>query len=509
MKQVNNISRKAATFWNFLFLNVKFIVSLINGVLIIPLYLYYIDSGLYGSWLATGNVLVWISIVDPGVGGVLLQKIGFARGKNDNSEVGRAVVSGALISLVIFVFCVLIGYLVSFYVIEIARIKSVYQQSILEAFRIAVWGTAFGLFSNTFTNVILAYQKTKLHGITTNIITVLGIILNIALLISGFGLKALAIASLFTGLLTFLYSIIVSFILIRENDVRLTFEATYLRSFSGIFAYTFFSRLFETISSNIDLILVSRYLGPNFVTALDLSRRPIRIMSGLANNVTISMLPTLSHLFGSNEMKKIGEVSLRVWSAVSWISTFIVGGFILFNQSLVTNWVGVDHWIGNGNNILLCFSYLLSSVGYNLSNITYSMGDIQNNSLLNIVRGSVYIILLYILGENYGVTGVLVAFLVSVFTMILYYPRKVLKGAMFSQAQKLSVMKESFVSLAIVFLTGITAFFFPLQLDWYWLVGGSVMYAVIYCSAIYVTSASLRRDISIYLKQRISNYVEN
>lgn len=44
------------------------------GIILVPIYLVYIPKDLYGYWLATGNILTIISLLDPGIGGVVTQK---------------------------------------------------------------------------------------------------------------------------------------------------------------------------------------------------------------------------------------------------------------------------------------------------------------------------------------------------------------------------------------------------------------------------------------------------
>ena len=300
------MSRKQSTLWNFLFLNVGFLLSIVNGILIIPLYLHYMNSGIYGAWLATGNILTWITMVDPGVSGVLLQKVSSATGRNDKTEIGLAITSGIFISLSLFAVALALGIGFSFFVVDIARIDKIYSNDILSAFRIAVWGSVFYLISHTFSSIILAFQKAKYVGIINNAVTLLQIIVTVTLLVRGYGIYSLAVAALIRGVFIFVSMAAVALYILRQNHIKFNYQLSYLKSFSKIFTYTFGSRLFDVIASNIDLILVSRYLGSSSVTILDLCRRPLKILTGLSNNITISMLPSLAHLYGSKD-----EVRLR------------------------------------------------------------------------------------------------------------------------------------------------------------------------------------------------------
>jgi len=490
----NNHSRKKTTLWNFLFLNIGFVISIFNGILIIPLYLHYIDSSLYGAWLATGNILTWITVVDPGVGDVLLQKVAFAIGKDDKKEIGAAIASGILISAGLFVISVIIGYAFSFFIGDLANINKLFRGDIISAFRIALWGTAFGLLADTFRNIVLAYQKTKLNGMFLYSVIVMAIILNIVLLILHFGVFALAYAALFRGLATFGYSLVLTILLIKKNQVHLQVQRSYFKSFSKIFAFTFSSRLFETIASNIDLILVARYLGTNAVTVLDLSRRPLKLATGLANNVTISMLPSLPHLFGSGQAEKIRATVIRIWTTVLWSSGFLIGGFILFNYNLTSNWVGKQFWVGDSNNIIMCASFFLLSIGYNLSNITYSLGDIRNNSIINVIKSTVYLLCLFLLAKTMGMTGVLIAFVVPVLIMLAYYPRKVSRDTYLTSGNRKEVFQET--ALITCMLVGCAAivYFFHFELSWASLAIAALLYGFAFCVLLFSFSRVFRGE---------------
>lgn len=489
-------SRKKTTLWNFLFLNIGFVITLFNGILIIPLYLHYIDSALYGAWLATGNILSWISVVDPGVGDVLLQKVAFAIGKNDKKEIGVAMTSGILISIALFIISVSLGYLFSYYVSDIAGINPAYRADIISSFRIALWGTAFTLLSDTFRNIVLAYQKTKINGIFLYSVFVGAIVLTIVLLMMGFGVYALAWANFFRGIGTFAYSLALTFMLIRKNRVHMKFQRSYFKSFSGIFAFTFASRLFETVVYNIDLVIVSRFLGSSAVTVLDLCRRPLKLVSGLANNVTISMLPTLPHLFGSGQKEKIRSTVMRIWTVILWISGFLIGGFILFNFSLIANWVGRKFWIGNTNNIIMCVSFFVLAIGYNLSNVTYSMGDIRNNSIISVVKGIVYLAFLFLLAKLADMPGILFAFITPVVVMLLYYPKKVSSEAGFTGDDNKIILRETLLICLVIAVCGVLATIFNFDLKWTGLILSGIGYTVAFFLAMQVFSPVFRVETS-------------
>src|SRR4028118_1025065 len=100
--------------WNLIFQYGYVITNIINSLILLPLYLKHIDADTLGIWLATGNILAWMTLADPGVGDVLQQKIAELRGKKLFEETGKTIGSGLLASGIILFISVLAGFIFYF-----------------------------------------------------------------------------------------------------------------------------------------------------------------------------------------------------------------------------------------------------------------------------------------------------------------------------------------------------------------------------------------------------------
>src|SRR3978361_548286 len=97
--------------WNFVFQYGYVLTNIINSIILLPLYLKKIDAGVLGLWLATGNILAWMTLVDPGVGDVLQQQIASLRGQKKLSTLGKTMGSGFMASTLILLVAVLTGFI--------------------------------------------------------------------------------------------------------------------------------------------------------------------------------------------------------------------------------------------------------------------------------------------------------------------------------------------------------------------------------------------------------------
>src|SRR4051812_5504087 len=133
--------------WNFIFQYGWVLTNIFNSILLLPLYLKNIDKDTLGIWLATGNILTWMTLVDPGVGEVLQQKIAELRGRQQHNEIEKVIGSGMISSAMILLVSLIIGF-VFYFLIGMIINKNVSQYPHLTlALVISIVATGLSLVS--------------------------------------------------------------------------------------------------------------------------------------------------------------------------------------------------------------------------------------------------------------------------------------------------------------------------------------------------------------------------
>jgi hypothetical protein len=87
---ISPVSRRAATIANLIHQYVTTGLVIVNGIVLVPLYLKYIDFKLYGAWLATGNVAAWLLLADAGFSDILRQRTAHLYGQPTEQELKRS-----------------------------------------------------------------------------------------------------------------------------------------------------------------------------------------------------------------------------------------------------------------------------------------------------------------------------------------------------------------------------------------------------------------------------------
>ena len=109
--RLRKISRKKQTIWRYFFQNLDFVIGIGNGIILVPIYLIFIDSDIYGAWLATGSIISWLSISDPGIGLIVQQRISHYYAKNDRNSIEKVLSSGLILVALSIIITLILGYI--------------------------------------------------------------------------------------------------------------------------------------------------------------------------------------------------------------------------------------------------------------------------------------------------------------------------------------------------------------------------------------------------------------
>ena len=89
-----------ASIFNYLFNSINSVIVIINGIVMVPIYFHYMSVSTYGAWLATGNVVAMLGLLESGFASVITQKLSTAIAQKDEEKFRK--LAGANILTAIF-----------------------------------------------------------------------------------------------------------------------------------------------------------------------------------------------------------------------------------------------------------------------------------------------------------------------------------------------------------------------------------------------------------------------
>ena len=433
---MKNIKYKKNVSWLVFFNYTNIALAFASNIILVPLYLKLIQQDIYGYWLATGNILVWLTVVDPGLSTVIQQKVAVAFSKDDNVQLNSIISSGLFISLLIALSITVLGQLAAPGVSNIVGINKNIEANydIIVAFKFASIGSALMIFSYSINAVLLGLQESTSIGVIGLLGEMGGLLFMLLLLFQGYGVFSLAIKQLVSGTILIMLNIINIIIVYKKYDYKFHLIFDNIKELVSLLSFSFLGRLSGIVSNKVDLIIVSRFVGSDTVIALNMTRKIPEFFRMLIERPLTAIMPSIAHLYGSGSKEKVKKTVLNASYIVLWSVGLFGAGFIFLNGSFINLWIGKNYYLGDSLNSIIIITIIGAIIRGFLSLFTYSLGNIKGNNIASLANSIAYVTILLIAVNNVGMVGIIIAPLAAfVITGFWYFPLKLSKMLNFSR----------------------------------------------------------------------------
>jgi O-antigen/teichoic acid export membrane protein len=438
--------------WNFVFQYGWVLTNVFNSLILLPLYIKYINSNTLGVWLATTAILNWMTLADPGIGEVLQQNLAQYRGKKQYDEIGKSIGSGLVSSGIIVLVAIMVGYGCYFALPIIIDKDASQYPNLPAALIIAVIATGMSLVSFTLSGINQGLHNAAHVAISSLTANFLFLFVNLFLLFTGFGIMSIALANLTRALFINAFNIISLLRLLKRENMSIILQKAHFKRFIKIFSFTSASKIISGLSGSVDMLILARFIAPSMITVLEINKRPLNLTNSLIGRHSVALMPLISHAKGEGQDEAITSLIYKQFKFYTYVAMFAAFMFCLNYDNLITLWTGEGKYIGNTILFPLVTFNFLTLICYFMSNVGYALGDIKKNSQFNIVRNLVYAVLVYFGARYYGIMGTVVASLgLTLVADLFYFPYKVYRLGYFS----LSAIKNSLKHWSVIIPTSI------------------------------------------------------
>ncbi|MFO0609717.1 MAG: oligosaccharide flippase family protein [Polyangiales bacterium] len=399
------VSRRLAAAINFLFSHVNTALVVTQGILLVPLYFAHVSRDLYGAWLATGNILSWIELVDPGISAVLTRQVAHTSGSGDRARLARVIGTGLVVGLGLaclpLVAWPLAGHLGGF-----VRVSGREGAELAHAFHLGLAASALTLASYATTSVLTGLQLAFRTGVVYTVSAVCGIASTVWFFHRGYGLASIPMGSLVRGaMLVTLTGSLVTHWCARYLPERPRFDRAELHGLAGTSVYTFLSRLGATLAGRMDAVITARALSTSQTTVYTITGKALDPVRLVAASVGGAIQSGFAHLLGEGNKPRAAEVMGQANRAVGFGSVLLMSCVVALDQAFVTLWVGPANYGGHRLAAALAVSTALSTFTLSLNQLVFAAGGIRPSALLGLAEAAVKLGLQVLLVRRLGLLG--------------------------------------------------------------------------------------------------------
>ncbi|MDT8447094.1 MAG: oligosaccharide flippase family protein [bacterium] len=443
-------------------------VTMFLSFVMVPLYLRHIEAAEFGYWSATLEATQFASLLWISFDYFLIQSVS---GKIDQPEELSQDLSESVVVVLIWA---------SLSVLLVALVVWVHPQLLeqigFQAFSglislMALWAVLRSL-RHLLTSCLIGQNRMPLVNGIGLLGTALFQVLPYVYLQFGWGLLSFGLGylSAFVLLLSLEASQVGGFFLahFKPQLVRLSG----VKSLLGFSFQTFTSKFSQHAYTYINIFVIAQLLGAAAIAVYVLSLKLTNFSKFIVPRISAIGFPSYARLLAEGNLERMGEVLLKLYRFSLRFGLLLSGSIFFLNGVFVAHWVGAEQYAGFTFTLLaaaFCFKESLVAIFYQTvfatREITWANRVIVFEALLNLG-------LAYVMGQYWGVTGVLAATLISTglaSTSYLVFKSLQLAGLRLSDLITTSpaVLLKSLPSLAALYGG---AWLLELQFDWWLLI---------------------------------------
>ena len=383
-------------------------------------------------------ILFFEIISNIGIGTAIVQKKELS--KKDISSIFSLTIYIAIISTIIFFFAS-------------SLIANYYSEPILKSICQLVCISLFFSICNIVPNSLLLKEKQfKYITFRTFSVQLIGGIISIIALYSGFGIYSLLINPIFSAIAIFIINYI-------KNPIQFSFGIQ-KSSIQKIFSYSIFQFLFSLInyfSRNLDNILIGKYLGMNQLGYYEKSYKLMTLSFSNISNVFTSVIhPVFSDM--QDNLQRMSENYLKIIRLLAIIG-FPLSVFLFFNAEELILLMFQEQWI----NSIVILKVLSLSIGFQM--IVSSAGPMfqaTNSTKLLFIDGLIstsIIVISLIIGLFLFESLFFVALLISLSYIINSFKSLFILSHYVLKMKMIVLLKEVYKPIFIALILAVALFF--------------------------------------------------
>jgi len=311
------------------------------GLLMLPFNLEHLGTPHYGLWILIASLTTSFALLDVGYAGALVRFIARYRASRDsrglNEILSTLFVVYSAIGLATFGLALLLARnLEGIFSIDPANVSTAKQVLLIISSFVAI-----RFACSVFGGVVVGFQRYHLNNIVSIVTSIAVAVVNVAVLMAGFGLVGLVAATTSVRILGLL--------LYRQNAYRVfpglrirvaDFSMSRLREVSEFSVYMLLLDLGLKLNYSADTLVLGAFLGTAAVALWAPAQRLTELLTRLTNQLNEALFPYIVDSDTTGRINQLRETFIQGTRLSLAMAIPAAGGVALLAQPLMESWIG-------------------------------------------------------------------------------------------------------------------------------------------------------------------------
>jgi O-antigen/teichoic acid export membrane protein len=317
--------------------------EMVIGLVMLPFNVAHLGAAAYGLWMLASSVTMYFSVLDLGYQNALIKYVATYRARRDPRALNEILSSTFFVFLALALVAYLVAGAAALYLdtlFEVAPEQLAIGRTVLMIVALQFCASfAFGVFGG----VINGFQRYDLNNIVSAVSSVVAALVNLAVLLAGYGLVELVAATTATRLLFYLVYRANAYRVFPGLSIRPSlFRMERLREITPFGLHMLAIDWAQKINYSIDVIVVGAFLNTTAVAVWSVAQRLSEAAQRVSNQLNEVLFPTVVDNDTSGQQQRLQAI-LLVGTRLSLATVIPIGGTLFLKaEELVAAWVGPE-----------------------------------------------------------------------------------------------------------------------------------------------------------------------
>jgi O-antigen/teichoic acid export membrane protein len=318
-----------------------YLIDALIGLVMLPFNLAHLGMAAYGLWVLTSSITIYFSMLDLGYGGALVRFVAEYRAKRDRQALNEVLSTLSVIYTGIAIVTYAIVMALAFNLTSIVKVSP--EQVTTSRMLLLIIGAnvALRFIFGVYGGVIVGFQRYHLNNVTSIVTSIAVALVNVFVLLSGYGIVELVAATTAVRVLALLVYRINAHRVFPglAIDWRL-FRAKRLREVTGFSVFMLLLDFAYKLNYSSDVLVIGAFIGAPAVALWSPAQRLTEVMLRLSNQLSEALFPIVVDCDASQSARRLRMLFLQGTRLSLATVVPIAGGTALLAGPLLTAWIG-------------------------------------------------------------------------------------------------------------------------------------------------------------------------
>ena|GEM_PF-999209 len=316
-------------------------VEMVIGVLLLPFNIAHLGKSSYGLLILAASVTMYFSMLDLGYGDAQVRFAALYRARRDSKSLNQVV------STLFFVFAGIgliafgIAVLIAFHLQNIFNLTPDEAASGKKVLLIVSTYVALGFPFSTFGGIVNGFQRNYSNGIVAVATSVVAAIVNIIVLIAGYGVVEMVAATTTVRIVSYLFYRWNAYRIFPMLRIRLRhFSTERLKEITGFSAFLLIIDLANKINYCTDTLVIGAFLNTAVIATWSVAQRLADTTQRLTGQLNGALFPVVVDNATVGENNRLRIMFLQGTRLSLALVLLFAIGMIVLARPVVLVWVG-------------------------------------------------------------------------------------------------------------------------------------------------------------------------